>query len=66
MASSVTSLPVDLVAMMWPSRSRLRSVSDESMDGKVRVLRRVPREPDEVGYAEVKRPEQSSPHVRRR
>jgi hypothetical protein len=56
----------DLVAMMWPMRIRLRSESDESMEGNLRALMISPKEPDAVGYAEVKRPEQSSPQVRRR
>jgi hypothetical protein len=36
------------------------------MDWNFRVLMMSPKGPDEVGYAEVKRPEQSSPHVRSR
>lgn len=48
MASSVTTGESDFVAMMWPSKMRFRSLSEESMGGKVRVLMMLPRGPLEV------------------
>lgn len=66
MEASVTVGAENLVAMMWPRSTRLRSESEESMEGKTRERTRSPRGDEVVGYAEENIPEQSSPQRVRR